>query len=213
MTRSNNIKQVAALAPDYMGFIFYKPSARFFSGTIPDLPKSIKKVGVFVTEDVLTVAQLVEKHRLDLVQLHGTESPQYIQELKTKLKGNTVEIIKVFSVKDSFNFSVLTPFESCVDYFLFDTKGQLPGGNGYTFDWSVLEKYPSQKPYILSGGIGADSIPKLNQFLSSAAAQQCIALDVNSKFELEPGLKNTKQLQEFKELLTTLLNHENNISR
>ena len=104
----------------------------------------------------------------------------------------------MFSIKDTFDFSVLEPYEEVCDYFLFDTKGKLPGGNGYTFNWSVLEQYPSTKPYFLSGGIGLDQVENLKQFQESNASKYCYAIDINSKFEIEPGLKNIKLLKEFK---------------
>jgi phosphoribosylanthranilate isomerase len=111
--------------------------------------------------------------------------------------AKSIEIIKVFSVDSTFDFDELKPFESVCDYFLFDTKGKLPGGNGTTFDWKVLEKYPSQKPFFLSGGIGLDEIDLVKQILKTDLP--IYAIDVNSKFEIEPGLKNTKLLASFKQ--------------
>jgi phosphoribosylanthranilate isomerase len=113
-----------------------------------------------------------------------------------------MEIIKVFSIKDNFDFSVLKDYEAVCDYFLFDTKGKLPGGNGYTFDWSVLENYPSTKPFFLSGGIGLESVEKLKEFMNSPASKYCYAIDVNSKFELEPGRKDITTLKVFQESLS-----------
>ena len=109
-------------------------------------------------------------------------------------------------IKDDFDFDVLKDYEDVCDYFLFDTKGKLPGGNGYTFDWSVLEKYPSNKPYFLSGGIGLDSSEKLKSFLNSPASKNCFAIDVNSKFERAPGLKNIEDLKIFIESLESDIN-------
>ena len=114
---------------------------------------------------------------------------------------NTIEIIKVFSIKDTFDFSVLKPFESVCDYYLFDTKGKLPGGNGYAFNWNVLKDYPSDKPYFLSGGIGLEETENLQDFLKTEASNKCYAIDVNSKFEIEPGLKNIDLLKKFKSQL------------
>ncbi|RDY58149.1 phosphoribosylanthranilate isomerase [Flagellimonas nanhaiensis] len=218
-----NPEEVAKLQPDYLGFIFWEPSTRYFDGRVPELPKSIKKVGVFVDASVEEVLEKVKEHQLDAVQLHGKESPAFCMELKNnflsfradsrKKKGDetkevstalnltSLEIIKVFSIKDEFDFSILKAYETVCDYFLFDTKGKLPGGNGYTFDWSILKDYPSSKPYFLSGGIGLDSTEKLEDFLASPASQYCYAIDVNSRFETEPGLKNIEALKKFKELL------------
>ncbi len=109
-----------------------------------------------------------------------------------------IDIIKVFSIINEFDFSVLEPYEDVVDYFLFDTKGKLPGGNGYTFDWSILEQYPSTKPYFLSGGIGLNEVEKIKAFKRNPASKHCYALDVNSKFEMESGLKNIDELEKFK---------------
>lgn len=221
---NQNPKEVAQLQPDYLGFIFWEPSTRYFDGDMPDLPKSIKKVGVFVDASIEEVLQKIEKYKLNAVQLHGTESPKYCKnlqdkflsfraqsrkkkvdipiEVSTALDLTALEIIKVFSIKDDFDFSILKPYEASSDYFMFDTKGKLPGGNGYAFDWSILKEYPSEKPYFLSGGIGLDEIEDLLDFLESPASKRCYAIDVNSRFEIQPGLKNIEQLKEFKKLLS-----------
>ena len=203
MKYQDNIEQVAALQPDYLGFIFYEKSARHFDSEIPKLAKSIKKVGVFVDQDIETVISLVKIHQLQAVQLHGTESPEYCLKLKSFI-SSAIEIIKVFSIKNEFNFDVLKPYENVCDYFLFDTKGKLPGGNGYTFDWNVLNNYPSAKPFFLSGGIGLEELENIENFKLSKASKYCYALDVNSKFETEPGLKNIKKLNEFKDTVITM---------
>jgi phosphoribosylanthranilate isomerase len=192
MKYKDNIEAVAALQPDFMGFIFYEKSARFFTGQIPELPDSIQKVGVFVNEDVKVVTDTIEKHNLDVVQLHGNESAEFCQNLKN------ITVIKVFSIKDNFDFRLLEPYESVCDYYLFDTKGALPGGNGYGFDWNVLKNYPSTKPYFLSGGIGLNSLENLIEFKKSSASKYCYAVDVNSKFEQKPGLKKIEELEKFK---------------
>jgi phosphoribosylanthranilate isomerase len=194
MKYQDNITEIASLQPDYLGFIFHEPSPRYFEGSIPELPKSIKKAGVFVDEKVEYIAQQIEKHKLTVIQLHGHESP----EMCRLLKSTKAQVVKVFSIKDKFDFEVLTPYEDVCDYFLFDTKGKLPGGNGYVFDWSVLNNYPSTKPFFLSGGIGLDQIDKLREFQNSEASKYCYAIDVNSKFEIEAGLKDIEKLKEFK---------------
>ena len=202
-----NIQQVAALQPDYLGFIFYEKSKRNFEGIIPELPKEIKKAGVFVNEIPEIVVSLVEEYGLKMVQLHGDESPEYILRLKEIFKESIAEkhqrskykmpeIVKVFGVKDDFNFGVLKQYESLVDYFLFDTKGKERGGNGVTFDWSVLKNYNSTKPFFLSGGIGLDEITAIKELQKSDLP--IYALDVNSKFETEVGLKSVKSIQKFK---------------
>lgn len=218
MKYSDNIKEVAALQPDYLGFIFWEPSKRYFEGSIPETSANIKKVGVFVNAPLEVVISAVDKYNLQAVQLHGNESPEYCKELevnflsfrtqsrkkkidettsKLNQKSNRVEIIKVFSIRNGFDFKVLKPYEDVCDYFLFDTKGELPGGNGYKFDWKLLEKYPSKKPYFLSGGIGLDEKESIQSFLQEKASKYCYAIDVNSKFEIEPGLKSAENLKEF----------------
>jgi len=197
MKYRDNIEAVASLQIDYLGFIFHEPSPRHFENTIPKISKSIKKVGVFVDEKVEFISRQIEKHKLNAIQLHGHESP----EMCRLLKSTNTEVIKVFSIKDEFDFSVLTPYEEVCDYFLFDTKGKLPGGNGYTFDWAVLKDYHSTKPFFLSGGIGLNQIEKLKEFQKSEASKYCYAIDVNSKFEIEAGLKNIENLKDFKKEL------------
>ncbi|WP_296385280.1 phosphoribosylanthranilate isomerase [Winogradskyella sp.] len=189
-----NTAEVAKLQPSYLGFIFYKNSPRNFEDAIPKLPKSIKRVGVFVDENVEVIVDKIERHKLDAIQLHGHESPEICRLLKSTKK----EIIKVFSIKDEFDFSVLNDYEDVCDYYLFDTKGKFPGGNGYTFNWEVLNNYPSTKPYFLSGGIGLNEVDSIMSFLRRQESKYCYAIDINSKFEIEPGLKNIEELEKFK---------------
>ena len=197
MKYHDNILEVATLHPDYLGFIFHEPSPRHFEANIPEIPEAIKKVGVFVDEKVEFISNQIETHGLSVVQLHGHETP----EVCRLLKSSGVKVVKVFSIKDHFDFSVLAPYEAVCDYFLFDTKGKLPGGNGFAFDWNVLNDYPSKKPFFLSGGIGLNEVKDLEDFLKSKASKYCHAIDVNSKFEIQPGLKNSESLKEFKSQL------------
>lgn len=194
-----NISKLATLKPDYLGFIFYPHSPRYFDGNIPIISESIKKAGVFVDASLEDVIEKIKKYDLQTVQLHGSESPGFCNALRqAKLQ---IEIIKVFSVQYSFDFEQLDPFEAVCDYYLFDTKGKKPGGNGYTFNWQVLENYPSTKPYFLSGGIGLEELEKLKTFFNSGASKYCEVIDVNSKFEKEPGLKDVEKLEKFKSKL------------
>lgn len=186
-----NIQQVAELKPDYLGFIFYEKSPRNFEGIIPHLPKSIKKTGVFVNEYIEILISLVEEYQLEAIQLHGEESVEYIKHFKIHLPK--VEVIKVFGIKDEFDFDVLKEYESVVDYFLFDTKGKSRGGNGIPFNWEILQNYNSTKPFFLSGGIGLEQIEKIKN-----SDLPIYALDVNSRFEIEPGLKSVKKIKKFK---------------
>ena len=193
-----NIKSIADLSPDYLGFIFYAHSKRYFTDTLPELPKHIKKTGVFVNEELAVVISLQKKHQLQALQLHGDESVAYIQELKSHI-SNKVELIKVVSIDDTANFEVLVPFEKEIDYFLFDTKGKERGGNGIQFDWSVLNAYPFSKPFFLSGGIGPNDIESIKEIEKKGLP--IFAVDINSKFEDKPGLKNSLKVINFKNQL------------
>jgi phosphoribosylanthranilate isomerase len=195
MKYSENILEVGALLPDYMGFIFWEKSARYFDGIIPELPKSIKKVGVFVNATLENILEKIERHDLQAVQLHGDESVEFCENLKKNIP-NLIDVIKVFPILDTFDFAILKSYDNVCDFFLFDTKGQLPGGNGTTFDWKVLENYPSTKPFFLSGGIGIDELEDVKQVLKTNLP--IYAIDLNSKFEVEPGLKNIELLSSFK---------------
>mgnify|MGYP001332182364 FL=1 len=217
-----NIEQIVGLKPDYLGFIFYEKSKRNFEGIIPEFSKSIKKTGVFVNEYIEIIISLVEEYRLDAIQLHGDESLEYVADLKNQLKErrtlfldenkqikkkknkhyiseNEVELIKVFGIKDEFNFDYLKPYLEVVDFFLFDTKGKERGGNGTKFDWSILKKYPFRKPFFLSGGIGIEDVEAVKEIIKSNLP--IYALDINSKFELKPGLKNINEVKNFKNTL------------
>jgi len=198
MREPNNIAALSDLQPDYMGFIFWAPSSRYVNETTPKLDQRIKKTGVFVDASVDYIQSSISTHQLQAVQLHGKETPNYCQ----LIQGFGVEVIKAFSVKNVFDFSTLEAYESSCDFFLFDTKGALPGGNGYTFDWSLLKEYPSQKPFFLSGGIGLENTQEIKELLNTDLP--LFAIDVNSKFELAPGLKKIEELKQFKKELYEL---------
>lgn len=197
----HNITEVAILQPDYLGFIFYENSPRFFDGEIPSLPLGIKKVGVFVDEKISKVIELSIKYSLDVIQLHGNESKEYVLDLQAYLVlyNPNVLVWKVFGVDDNFDFKQLSIFENKVDKFLFDTKGKEKGGNGFTFNWEILKKYPSKKPFILSGGIGMEEIDSLQELLKTNLP--IYAIDLNSKFENEPGMKDVSALKKFLDVL------------
>lgn len=207
MLHPENINAVATLQPDYLGFIFYKGSKRYAGAVLPEileaLPENIKKTGVFVNETIAVVLSLVQKYQLNALQLHGAESPEYCLELKQQLKEikadglANVELIKAFGLNDDFDFKVLNDYVGLVDYFLFDTQTPDHGGSGKQFDWQLLNKYTLDVPYFLSGGIGVESAELLNGIVDS----RLFAIDVNSKFEIEPGLKDLAKLGEFKSKL------------
>jgi phosphoribosylanthranilate isomerase len=198
MRDKENIKELLELEPAYMGFIFWGASSRYVSETTDLLPKSIKKTGVFVDATTDYIQMTVKEQHLDAVQLHGNESAAYCD----LISEFGVEVIKAFSVNDLFDFSILSAYESFCDYFLFDTKGELPGGNGIGFNWKVLGNYPSEKPFFLSGGIGPDDIEKIKQLIKTGLP--LFAVDVNSKFELSPGEKNIEIVNAFKKQLDEL---------
>lgn len=193
----HNIQEVAELLPSYMGFIYYSKSGRNIDTPIPCIPAKIKKIGVFVNENLSFVKDKIQCEKLEGVQLHGRETKTYCKKLRFLFPK--IILIKVFSIKDTFSFKRLEPFEPWVDFFLFDTKGKLAGGNGNTFNWNVLEKYPSSTPFFLSGGIGLHQIERIKKFIKLPIP--LYGIDVNSAFEDRIGFKNITALQQFKKKL------------
>ncbi len=190
MREPSNIKDLIALAPDYMGFIFYKKSPRYINRWPDvDFPDSIKKVGVFVNESERVINEKRISFGLDLLQLHGDESP----ELCYLLKQSGAQIIKVFRVDKDFDFELTRRYEDYVDYFLFDTATKAYGGSGAKFNWDLLKKYNNSRPVFLSGGISKDDA----EAITKIKGINIVAIDLNSKFELEPGKKNIELLKDF----------------
>lgn len=193
MREAANIAGVAELMPGYMGFIFYPASPRYISEVSAELlkyvPDSIKTTGVFVDEEIGKVKELIAKHRLKAVQLHGKEDVTYCRHLKS----TGVELIKAFGIHPGFDFTALEPYLPVVDYFLFDTQTEAHGGSGKIFDWQLLEKYPWPKPYFLSGGISLEHTAQIKEI----SDERLYAIDVNSRFELAPGLKDIAKLKSF----------------
>ncbi|MFN4764455.1 phosphoribosylanthranilate isomerase [Gillisia sp. Q332] len=212
MKFQENILEIASLKPDYMGFIFYGKSPRNFENEIPEISSETKKTGVFVNASANFILEKASRYNLHAIQLHGEENPQFCTQLRTELKKiqetSEVEIIKVFSVNDEFDFEVLFPYEDEVDYFLFDTKGKNKGGNGIAFNWDILKAYPSEKPFFLSGGIGIEELVSIKsliaEFRKKGKQDLLYAIDVNSKFEIEPGVKNMEVLAKFQKNLKFL---------
>ena len=207
MRETENISILIDLKPGFIGSIFYNKSKRFVVDFPQnEFPESIKKVGVFVNEEILKVLKIVEKHRLDFVQLHGDETPEYCDNLRRSVPivigivsgSQNFGIIKAFSVDDTFDFKKTEDYKKCCDYFLFDTKGKDYGGSGIKFNWEILQNYKGKTPYFLSGGIGLDAIDQLASFLQKQESDRCYAIDVNSRFEDSPGIKNIEKLKEFK---------------
>lgn len=207
MREAENIGSISALKPDYMGLIFFEGSPRNVSEEIEILTPNIKRTGVFVNASEEEILQKITAYELAAIQLHGEETPDFCLRLKEKIsgKGNKCELIKVFGIKTSFDFKVLEPYEGIVDFFLFDTKGENKGGNGITFNWKVLETYPSTTPFFLSGGIGpaeTEAIKELyHTFRRKQKEQLFYGIDLNSKFETAPGMKDPEALRRFREEL------------
>jgi phosphoribosylanthranilate isomerase len=192
LKNQENIRSLSKLELDMMGFIFYAKSLRFVgeefdNSFLQSLPRSIEKVGVFVDEKIEIVLDKIHKFGLNKVQLHGNEPVEYCNELKT---GN-IHVIKTFNVDEEFDFGKLKNYQKGCNYFLFDTKGRMQGGNGFAFDWQILNKYELDTPFILSGGIGFENIEHaLNLF-----HPQLKGFDINSKIERAPGLKSIDQAE------------------
>lgn len=197
MRDAANIASIAALQPDYMGFIFYDKSPRYVTEdfTLPQIDSGIRKVGVFVNEGTELILRKVEQYKLDFVQLHGTESVEQCAELSQK-----VDVIKAFSIDETFDFNALKPFENHVTYFLFDTKGRYFGGNAKTFDWNLLKKYNQKVPFFLSGGIAPENVSDV-EVLKNLNIH---AIDVNSGVEDAPGIKNITKIKTIKSVLHAL---------
>lgn len=187
MRDAENIRQVEELHPDWMGFIFWPKSSRYVSDFPEYMPIYAKRVGVFVDEDIDTVRQIAEDYALDIIQLHGKERAEYAGQLREW------EVIKAFNIATPEDLEQTKGYEGVVDYFLFDTKGKSVGGNGEKFDWSVLEHYNGETPFLLSGGIGPDDAERVNAYHHP----RCIGIDLNSRFESRPGYKDINQLSKF----------------
>ena len=182
----DNYKEVIELNPDFTGFIFYDKSPRAVDPSLNpftlEANSNILRVGVFVDAPISFVQKAAITYGLNYIQLHGNESVAYIDELKK----HNLNIIKAFRIHSTFDWSSLKPFEDLVDYFLFDTETKNYGGSGIQFNWDLLEKYTGDTLFFLSGGIGAEDIPKVKNLNHS----QLYAIDINSKVENYPGHKN-----------------------
>lgn len=192
MRDAENIREVEALGIDMMGFIFYPKSSRYVSERPKYLPTKCKRVGVFVDATIEDIRQHIADYSLDIIQLHGHESPDFIRQLRA-LCGDSIAIIKAFNIATKEDLEATAPYVGLVDYFLFDTKGPSAGGNGEKFDWSVLDAYNGDTPFLLSGGIGPDDAERILDYHHS----KCIGIDLNSRFEIEPGIKDIVKIKTF----------------
>lgn len=207
MREPENIRALNALDVDMMGLIFYPKSPRYVrsipvsAGIVPDRAASLlrpraKLVGVFVNEMPQTVVTHAYNYRLDYIQLHGNETPTYIDNLKRTLIPDIlpdVKIIKAISIREADDVKRWRQYEGHIDLLLFDTKCKTVGGSGEQFDWSVLSTYDGDIPFLLSGGIGPQDAESIKQFRHPMFA----GIDVNSKFEDAPAHKDINKLQNF----------------
>ena len=189
MRDADNIREVEGLGIDMMGFIFWPKSSRYAGERPSYLPRLCKRVGVFVDADIDDITLKCRYFGLDVIQLHGHETPAFV----SRLSALRCQLIKAFPIASADDLRQAARYEGYVDYFLFDTKGKAMGGNGEKFDWDVLSGYDADTPFFLSGGIGPDDAKKVNDFRHP----KCIGIDLNSRFELSPGFKDTRKLKEF----------------
>lgn len=193
MKYPENIEDLNKLPIDYMGMIFYQKSPRYIDyqlwQNVGDIDSSnIKRVGVFVNSGIDFIVEMIDKYKLDLIQLHGNESPNFCSEL-----NKFTPIIKAFSISESSDFEQTKAYEGLQGYFLFDTKTPQYGGSGKKFDWAILDAYNGDTPFFLSGGISAEDI----QQIKAIKHPRLYGVDLNSKFEIEPGLKDIQLLDQF----------------
>ncbi|QKG55392.1 phosphoribosylanthranilate isomerase [Hymenobacter sp. BRD128] len=189
MREAANILAVADFNPDFLGFIFYEKSPRYVGTSLStevlrSLPDSVCKVGVFVDAPLPELLATTSHYSLDYVQLHGHETPAYCRAVREQ----GLRIIKAFSVAEPADFANLTDYGPSCEFFLFDTKGPQRGGNGRTFDWELLRHYHGPTPFLLSGGLGPDTLAGLLHFHHP----QLAGYDFNSLLELAPGRKDVE---------------------
>ena len=187
MRDAQNIRDVEKLGVDWIGMIFWSQSKRFVAEVPSYLPKHQKRVGVFVDAPLEDIRQHISDYQLNIIQLHGQESPDYVKALKPHTT------IKAFNIAKADDLVQTEQYEGIADYFLFDTKGLMVGGNGQKFDWSVLTTYHGKTPFLLSGGIGLDDAESIGSFHHPC----CIGIDPNSRFEISPALKDIDKLRTF----------------
>ncbi len=208
MKQPENIRGLLQLPIDLMGLIFYKKSKRYAGSDEvrqwleqhEALFENVGKVGVFVNAEVDEILNHIHDYQLDYIQLHGEESPEYCAEIRSFWEISSMrksKIIKAFSVDKSFDFAATNAFEGKCELFLFDTKGADYGGNGVTFDWSLLQKYKGHTPFILSGGIEL----AMASAIKALPYPQLIGVDINSRFEESPGLKDLEKISDFVQTL------------
>ncbi|MCA6440036.1 MAG: phosphoribosylanthranilate isomerase [Chitinophagaceae bacterium] len=199
LTSIDQFNELDALGVDFGGFIFYHKSPRYVFKHLPRMTikkakgKNINKVGVFVNEEADEVLQTVDDCGLYLVQLHGDETPRYCEKI-----SNYVSVIKAFRIRDDDNIEwKIKDYQDAADMFLFDTAGIGYGGTGQQFNWEKLASADIKKPFFLSGGIGLEDVAAIQQFATTPVAKDLFSLDINSKFETAPGIKNIPLIENF----------------
>lgn len=206
MRDADNIRDISALGVDMIGLIFYPPSPRyvqqFSSGAgiipdyAPDMGKTPLRVGVFVDDMPQNIVTRVYNYKLDYIQLHGNEPRETLENLRATIDPDikpNIKIIKAISVSSVEDINKYKEYVGAADLFLFDTKCKTVGGSGEQFDWQVLQAYDGDVPFLLSGGIGPDDAERVRNFHHP----KCIGIDLNSKFEIEPALKDVEKLKQF----------------
>ena len=197
MRDKDNIAELLEVQPDFMGFIFHEKSPRNVTEfPVLNFPENIKKVGVFVNKPQAFIKEKAMVFPLDYIQLHGSESPEYCTELKNK----GFKIVKAFNIHPDFDFERLNSYESICEFFIFDAFGEKAGGNGIVFNWKLLDKYQGKTPFLLSGGINENMVEEIRKI----SHPQLLGVDINSGFEIKPGLKNTIKVKQFLEGIKTI---------
>jgi phosphoribosylanthranilate isomerase len=201
-TLPHQVSALDELGVTFAGFIFYPKSPRYMAQKIsPEKMRQIKgkiiKVGVFVNPAYEELMKTVEDHRLDMVQLHGDESPKFCDKI-----ADYISVIKAFRLSENDSVMHMTqPYAEVCDFFMFDTLGVGYGGTGKKFDWTVLQQSLPLKPYFLSGGIEPGDEKKLEEFIGTPAGEKLFAIDINTKFEIGPGVKDVNSIKKFAESL------------
>lgn len=216
MRDADNIRAVAALDIDFLGFIFYPKSPRYAQKAVPEtelmtntatasrrndmVMRKPQRVGVFVDETPQAIITHIHNDQLDYVQLHGHELPEMIDHLKRAVisdNHHSLKVIKAFSISKPDDLLQTKAYEGVADLFLFDTPTESYGGSGKKFNWQMLQAYDGHTPFLLSGGIGPEDTDRIRTF----EHPQCIGIDLNSRFETAPGIKDVEALRRFTEKL------------
>ena len=203
MREPENIRAVEATGTDWMGFIFFPKSPRFVENVPDYLPQRSKRVGVFVNASIDEIVEKIKPFQLQLIQLHGKEAPAFCRELRQHIPAD-MKIIKMIPISTRNDIQMADSYTNDVDYFLFESKistnGGSYGGSGQQFDWSILQRYQGSVPFLLTGGIGEEDAEQIAHFLHP----QFIGIDLNSRFETAPALKDTKKIRAFVDKIRNL---------